>query len=293
MRLLVTGREGQVSRSLEEAAATVGGLELIRVGRPDFDLQNPKSVLETIGAAKPDIVVSAAAYTAVEQAEAEPEEAFAANATGAGLVAEAAANVGAAVIHFSTDFVFPGTGRGNYVETDPTGPLNVYGRSKLQGERLVAAANPRHVILRTAWVYSPFGKNFVKTMLSLARDRDTVRVVGDQWGNPTAAGDIAEGILRIAARMSEQRAEYGVFHLAGQGHASWSGFARQIFSESARLGGPTATVEEITTAEFPTKAVRPQNSRLSCAKLFDAYGWQPGEWQDALRPVVARLSGGD
>ncbi|MBL8578939.1 MAG: dTDP-4-dehydrorhamnose reductase [Mesorhizobium sp.] len=289
MRILVTGKEGQVARSLEQHAETIEGMELIRVGRPDFDLLNPESVREAIGAAKPDIVVSSAAYTAVEQAEAEPELAFGANAIGAGLVAEAAAGAGAAIIHLSTDFVFSGTQSGDHIETDPTGPLSIYGLSKLDGEHKVAAANPRHVILRTAWVYSPFGRNFVKTMLGLARERDTVRVVGDQWGNPTSAGDIAKGILRIAARVSEQRPKYGVFHLAGQGHTSWAGFAREIFAESERLGGPFAAVQEITTAEFPTKAARPRNSRLSCAKLFDAYRWQPGPWQESLGPVVARL----
>ena len=184
-----------------------------------------------------------------------------------------------------------GDGQGEYAETDATDPQSVYGRSKLEGEKAVAAANPRHVILRTAWVYSPFGKNFVKTMLGLASQRDSVRVVADQWGNPTSAADIADGILRIAGTIAADRqaARYGVFHLAGQGSTSWAGFAKQVFAESSRLGGPSAKVEEIATADYPTKARRPQNSRLSCDKLLGIYGWRPPPWQDSCRATVARL----
>ncbi|MBX3581232.1 MAG: dTDP-4-dehydrorhamnose reductase [Rhizobiaceae bacterium] len=291
MRILVTGTEGQVSRSIAEKASGSPSLEIIRVGRPDLDLLNPDSIISTVLGARPDIVVSAAAYTAVDQAEDEPERAFAVNATGAGVVAEAARRVGASIIHLSTDFVFSGRGEGEHSEADVTEPLSVYGRSKLEGERQVAQGNPRHVILRTAWVYSPFGRNFMKTMLKLASERDVIKVVSDQRGNPTAAADIAEGVLRVASRISGKADThpYGIFHMSGEGDTSWAGFAKQIFLESERVGGPSANVEEISSAEFPTKAVRPANSRLSCAKLLDAYGWRPPSWRTSTAAVVARL----
>jgi dTDP-4-dehydrorhamnose reductase len=291
--VLVTGREGQVARSLVECAAAAPAIEIVSVGRPQLDLLEPETVRTAILAARPDVVVSAAAYTAVDNAEDEPEKAFAVNAKGAGAVAAAAAEVDAAVIHLSTDYVFSGDAPGDYTETDATDPQNVYGRSKLEGEKAVASANPRHVILRTAWVYSPFGKNFVKTMLALASQRDHVRVVADQWGNPTAAADIADGILRIAKAVAADRRSdlYGVFQLAGQGEANWASFARHVFAESARLGGPSAHVEDVGTADYPTRARRPANSRLSCEKLLDVYGWRPPAWQESCRTVVARLVG--
>jgi dTDP-4-dehydrorhamnose reductase len=291
VRILVTGREGQVARSLMERAAAQPDTEVMFAGRPQFDLLQPETVRAAILAARPDVVVSAAAYTAVDQAEEEPEKAFAINAEGAGAVASAAAEAGAAVIHLSTDYVFSGNAPGEYAETDAPDPQNVYGRSKLEGERAVAAANPRHVILRTAWVYSPFGRNFVKTMLGLATQRDHVRIVADQWGNPTSAADIAEGILRIARTVAAGgRADnYGTFHLAGAGSTSWAGLAGHVFATSASLGGPSATVEEIATADYPTRAHRPQNSRLSCEKLLRVYGWRPPAWQGSCRAVVARL----
>lgn len=293
MKILVTGREGQVARSLAEGAAADPEIELVSVGRPKLDLLRLETIRSSILAAKPDIVVSAAAYTAVDQAEDEPKQAFAINATGAGAVAAAAAEAGAAIIHLSTDYVFSGDLEGEYAETDEPDPQSVYGRSKLEGEKAVAAANPRHVILRTAWVYSPFGKNFVKTMLALASQRDDVRIVADEWGSPTAAADIADGIVRIAKNVADggQVNGFGIFHLSGEGSTNWAGFARHVFAESARLGGPSARVEDITAADYPTKACRPRNSRLSCEKLLGVYGWRPPQWQEACRAVVARLVG--
>lgn len=291
MRILVTGREGQVAKSLAERAAAHPGAEVLLVGRPQLDLLKPDTVRAAILAGRPDVVVSAAGYTAVDRAEDQREEAFAVNATGAGAVASAAAEAGAAIIHLSTDYVFAGDKDGEYRETDPPDPQNVYGSSKLEGEKAVAAANPRHLILRTAWVYSPFGRNFVKTMLGLARERDTVRVVADQAGNPTAAADIAEGVLRAAAAVAAGRSAtcFGTFHLAGGGSASWAAFAREVFSESSRLGGPSARVEEIATADFPTRARRPGNARLAGEKFRETFGWQPPAWQESCRAVVARL----
>ncbi|MDG4876473.1 dTDP-4-dehydrorhamnose reductase [Mesorhizobium sp. WSM4935] len=291
MRLAVTGREGQVAASLVEAARGRDDLEVVAVGRPALDLARPDTVLAALEAARPDIVVSAAAYTAVDLAEDEKDLAFAVNATGAGKVADAAARLGVPVIHLSTDYVFDGTKGGPYVETDPTAPLGVYGASKLAGEKALAAANPRHLILRTAWVYSPFGKNFVKTMLRLAADRDEIAVVADQWGNPTSALDIADAILHAAPKLVDGRnfAAFGVYHLAGQGETNWSGFARHILDTSQAFGGPHATVRDIATIDYPTKARRPQNSRLSSAKFQGVFGWSASQWREAIQEVVRRL----
>ncbi|KAB2759832.1 dTDP-4-dehydrorhamnose reductase [Brucella anthropi] len=291
MKILVTGREGQVVQSLLEKAVQRPDLEMIALGRPELDLTKPDTVHSVIAAIKPDLVVSAAAYTAVDLAEDEPELAFAVNATGAEAVAEAAKACGAPVIHLSTDYVFPGDADKPYIESDATGPRGVYGSSKLEGERLVAQSNPQHIIMRTAWVYSPFGKNFVKTMLKLAETRDALSVVSDQWGNPTSALDIADAIMQVADHLAATPdfSAYGVYHLVGTGDTNWSGFARAIFSESAELGGPTATVTDIATADYPTKAVRPANSRLSTAKLQRVFNWSAPHWQSSLRDVVARL----
>nr|WP_278514155.1 dTDP-4-dehydrorhamnose reductase [Brucella anthropi] len=291
MKLLVTGREGQVLQSLIEKASQRSDLQVIALGRPELDLAKPETVHNAIEAIKPDFVISAAAYTAVDLAEDERELAFAVNATGAQAVAEAAKACNVPVIHLSTDYVFAGDADDPYVESEVTGPRSVYGRSKLEGERLVAQANPQHIILRTAWVYSPFGKNFVKTMLKLAETRDTLSVVSDQWGNPTSALDIADGIIQVADHLTTTPdfSAYGVYHLAGTGDTNWSGFARAIFSESAKLGGSTATVTDIATADYPTKAVRPANSRLSTAKFQEVFNWTAPHWQLSLRDVVARL----
>ncbi|MBN9220055.1 MAG: dTDP-4-dehydrorhamnose reductase [Mesorhizobium sp.] len=288
MRLLVTGREGQVAASLLEAGREKAGIELVAIGRPELDLARPETVIEAIAAARPDIVVSAAAYTAVDQAEDEPELAFAVNAVGAGKVAQAAGRLGIPVIHLSTDYVFDGKKAGAYVETDATGPIGVYGASKLAGEQAVVAANPRHLILRTAWVYSPFGRNFAKTMLRLAADRDEISVVSDQWGNPTSALDIAEAILHAAAILHRNKtfAGFGAYHLAGTGETNWSGFARHILDTSLKFGGPWARVRDIETMDYPTKARRPANSRLSSAKFADAFAWTAPDWRESAERVV-------
>lgn len=295
MRLVVTGREGQIAASLLEAAHGRDDVQVIAVGRPQLDLVRPDTVFKALEASRPDIIVSAAAYTAVYQAEDEPDAAFAVNAAGAGKVAEAAARLGVPVIHLSTDYVFDGTKAGAYLETDPTAPLGVYGASKLAGEHAVAAANPHHLILRTAWVYSPFGRNFVKTMLRLAADRDEISVVADQWGNPTSALDIADAVVHAAAMLQGDSnfAAYGVYHLAGSGETNWSGFARQIMGTSQASGGPHARVRDIATSDYPTKAKRPANSRLSSAKFAATFGWTAPAWRGSTEKVVRRLMGGE
>lgn len=291
MRIVVTGRHGQVARGLAERAAFHPEIELVAVARPELDLADPRTVFPAIAAARPDIVVSAAAYTAVDRAEEEPDLARAINATGAGAVAAAAAKLGIPVIHLSTDYVYSGEKEGAYEETDETAPLGVYGHTKLKGEQAVALANPRHVILRTAWIYSPFGRNFVKTMLSLARERETIKVVADQRGSPSSALDIADGILHVATVIEAGRPAdlFGVFHLAGAGSTSWSGLARDALAESRRRGGPWAEVEDIRAADYKTLARRPRNSVLDCNKLSSVYGWRAPDWHGSCRETVDRI----
>ena len=291
MKLLVTGTAGQVARSLVERGGRHDDIEIVALGRPHLDLERPASVKAAIAAANPDIVVSAAAYTAVDQAEDEADLAYAVNVTGAQAVAAAAGSLGVPVIHLSTDYVFAGEGDRPYDETDEPAPAGVYGRTKLAGEIAVAEANPRHLILRTAWVYSPFGKNFVKTMLSLAEKRPNVSVVSDQWGNPTSALDIADGILHLAkaAHAVPEAERYGIFHLAGTGNTNWSGFSRAIFEASRAAGGPFAEVLDIGTSDYPTKARRPPNSRLSTEKLERIHGWKAPDWTRSCIEVVDRL----
>jgi dTDP-4-dehydrorhamnose reductase len=291
MRIVVTGREGQVARALIEHGADEGH-DVVPLGRPELDLAgDAQAIFAAIAASRPQVIVSAAAYTAVDKAELEPEQAFAVNAAGAGAVAAAARRLGVPLVHLSTDYVFDGAKSSPYVEDDPTGPTGVYGASKLAGEQAVLAAHDDVAILRTAWVYSPFGANFVKTMLRLAKDRDEVGVVCDQHGNPTSAGDIAAGVIRVAANLlngslGEQR---GVFHMAGRGDASWAEFARAIFRASAAAGGPSAAVREIATRDYPTPARRPANSRLDCGKLEKFHYVRLPGWRDSAEQIVTRL----
>lgn len=290
MRLVVTGRDGQVVKSLVERAGALPGFEVIAVGRPELDLAKPETIAPALAAARPDLVVSAAAYTAVDQAEDEPDLAFAINGAGAGHVASAAASLGAPVIHLSTDYVFDGSGQGAYTEADEPRPRSVYGASKLAGEQAVAQANPRHLILRTAWVYSPFGRNFVKTVLKLAAERDEIAVVADQWGNPTSALNLADGILEASTKLRDASfASFGVHHLAGSGETNWSDFAGHILRTSRALGGPHARVRGIATADYPTKAQRPVNSRLSTEKFEATFGWTAPDWRKSTEEVVRRL----
>lgn len=289
MRIVVTGRTGQVALSLAERAEA-SGHDVVLVARPEFDLLAPATILPALEAARPDLVVNAAAYTAVDAAENDREVAFAVNALGAETVAAAAARLGVPVVQISTDYVFDGTGSGPYDEAAATSPLGVYGASKLAGERAVAAANPRHLVLRTAWVYSPFGRNFVRTMLKLAEGRDEVSVVADQHGNPTSAFDIADGLLAVATRIAQGGFErWGTYHLAGNGEATWADFAAHVFEVSEGLGGPSARVRAITSAEYPTAARRPANSRLNSGTFSSVFDWAAPEWRESAAIVVRRL----
>lgn len=291
MRLAVTGHNGQVVASLRERGAAAGH-EVIALGRPQLELADPTSVVRAIESAKPDVVISAAAYTAVDQAENERELAYAINSIGAGAVADAAQALGVPLVHVSTDYVFDGLLDRPYRETDQTGPTGVYGASKLAGEQAVLAVQGLDsTIVRVAWVYSPFSGNFVKTMLRLAADRDEIAIVADQMGNPTSALDIADGIIRVAENLvaSADPALRGVFHMTASGDATWADFGEAIFAASAAQGGAQASVRRITTAEYPTPALRPQNSRLDCELIANAHGVKLPAWRDSLPAVVRRL----
>ncbi len=292
MRLVVTGRGGQLARALAEIAGP--RLEVVRVGRPELDLARPGSIRPAIAAARPDVVVNAAAWTAVDLAESEPEAAFAANAAGAGAVAAAAAELGVPVVQISTDYVFPGTSDRPLREDDPTGPLGVYGASKLAGEQAVAAAAPDHAILRTAWVYSYQGGNFLRTMLRLAAARDEVRVVADQTGTPTAADDLARAVAAVAGNLVARPGETaprGIFHaVSAGGPVSWADFAREIFRRSAAAGGPSAQVADITTLEWPTAATRPARSCLDASRLAAVHGVRLPHWTEGVARAVERIA---
>lgn len=291
MRVLVIGKEGQVARALSERASAHRA-SIVLVGRPQLDLADPSGVGDVLADIAGDVIVNAAAFTAVDQAEAEPDLADAINGIGAGAAAGAAAAMNIPVVQISTDYVFDGTADRPYREDDAVSPLGAYGRSKLLGEEAVSAANPNHAILRTSWIYSPFGKNFVKTMLRLARDRDEIHVVADQIGGPTSAHDIADGILAVCQNLlgkPTDRTLRGVFHMSATGTASWAEFAAEIFAQSAQLGGPKAAVRPVPTTEYPTPARRPANSRLDCAKIAAVHGVSLPDWRVSLRPCIERI----
>jgi dTDP-4-dehydrorhamnose reductase len=285
-KLLVTGIHGQIAQSLVRQARFHSGIAVEAIGRPEVDLEKPETIATAIAARAPDIIVNAAAYTAVDKAGREPALAYAVNRDGAAAVAEAARRLGVPLIHLSTDYVYDGRKPSPYVEGDATGPLGVYGASKLAGEHAVLAACPPALILRTSWVYSPFGSNFVKTMLRIGGERGHVQVVDDQTGNPTSADDLADAIQRIAPRLGGRG---GVYHLAGSGHVSWCGFARHIFATSGKLGGPMPMVEAIATKDHPTQALRPQRSWLATDAFAERFGFTLPDWRDSVDKVVGEL----
>ncbi len=291
MRVLVTGREGQLARGLLEAADGAG-VQVIAVGRPELDLVDGKSVAAAVARERPDVVVNAAAYTAVDKAETEPAVARAINALGAEQVARACAAHSVPIIHISTDYVFDGTKLGAYFEDDPTGPINVYGRTKLEGEQRVVEACERHLILRTGWLHSRWGANFVKTMLRLAATRPSIGVVDDQFGSPTYTPDLASVVLATAARIVADPAgmRWGIYHAVGGGETTRLGFAREIFRCAAQQGLPVAEVTAIATSAYPTPARRPANSRLNCDRLRSQLGLELPDWRVGVQDCVAGLA---
>lgn len=292
MRLLITGSQGQVARAFIEAAPAQNDIEACAIGRPGLDICNTPTIERALSDIKPDIVINTAAYTAVDDAEGDEARARALNRDGAAMLATAAAKRGTPIIHLSTDYVFDGTKNAPYIETDPTGPTSIYGRTKLEGEQAVAAANAKHVILRTAWVYSPFGKNFVKTILTHAGRGTDLKVVNDQRGSPTYAPHLVEAIMGVARNIVATNGEgthWGVYHAGGAGYASWYEVAREILDQSNAQGGPTTSLAPIGTDGYPTRAKRPANSRLDCSKLASTFGVTQPDWREGVRLCVARL----
>ena len=285
--IMVTGGAGQLATAMEQE----GGAIVRRVGRPAFDFDRPASIAECVAAAQPSLVVNAAAWTAVDAAEAEPEAAGRANRDGPATLAAHCADAGIPLIHVSTDYVFDGTKGAPYTESDPTSPAGVYGATKLEGEQAVLAAWPRAIVLRTSWVYSATGKNFVRTMLGAAQKNARLRVVADQQGCPTAARDLAVAILAVAARLREgwQDRYAGVFHAAGAGSTTWHGLAEALFEDAAAYGHAVPVVDAIATSDWPTPARRPQDSRLDCTKLSQVFDVRLPEWRSGLARTVAEL----
>lgn len=289
IRLAVTGLSGQVVSAL--IARAPKNVEIIALGRPQLELGKRDSVLATLKAVRCDAIINAAAYTAVDKAETELESAMRINGKGAGFVAEAAKALNLPLLHLSTDYVFDGELDRPYREDDQTAPTGVYGHSKLEGEKRIAEIHSNHVILRTSWIYSPNGTNFVKTMLRLGETRDEVGVVSDQIGNPTSALDIADALVAISRRIiNDQSPELrGVFHMTGQGEASWASLASLVFEVASRQGRRQTRVKPITTADYPTPAKRPANSRLDSGKLKYRYGIALPQWRNSVEDCVQQL----
>jgi dTDP-4-dehydrorhamnose reductase len=299
VRILLTGGSGQVGGELLETLKALG--EVIAPARGEMDLANAASVSETIRSVRPRWLVNPGAYTAVDKAESEPELAYAINAEAVEVMGREAKAIGAGVIHFSTDYVFDGSGKLPYRETDAMGPVSVYGASKLAGEKALAGSGAGFFVFRTSWVYGARGKNFLLTILKLARERETLRVVADQHGAPTWSRDLAKMTAEVIGQC-ERKAQGGelaavldqsggVYHAAGSGETTWYGFAAEavrVMQERDR-GARLATIEAITTAEYPTAAKRPANSRMNCSKLMDRFGWTMMDWRKSLREVLAEL----
>jgi dTDP-4-dehydrorhamnose reductase len=290
MKIFVAGSTGQLARSLVDSAGAAG-VEMLALGRPALDLERRQGA-ERIGAFAPDVIVNAAAYTAVDAAESDSERAFAINRDGAAWLAGLAAQRRIPFLHVSTDYVFDGAKADAYTESDTPNPQTAYGRTKRAGEEAVLATNPDALIFRTAWVYSPYGQNFVKTMLRLATEQESLRVVEDQHGNPTSARDIAAALLNVARRTVQQNdCPRGIYHLAATGETTWFGFAQAIMRLAADHGHRAVPVTPIATADYPTPARRPANSRLDCTRLERDFGLRLPCWRDGLAATITALLG--
>ena len=285
--ILLTGGSGQVGRALREAPPP--GFEVVAPSRAELDLADAASVARWVAARPWAAIVNAGAWTAVDAAEAHPAEAWAANARGPAALARASAEQGSPLVHISTDYVFDGGLDRPYREDDPVGPVSVYGASKAAGEIAVAALNPRHVILRTAWVFSPWGNNFVRTMLRLGAERETLSVVDDQLGCPTSALDIAAAVGAVCARLGDPVAPSGVFHFAGAGETTWFGLASRVFQRAAAAGLKVPALSSIASSDWPTPVRRPANSRLDTTRFTRTFDLAPRPWTETADEVVGRL----
>jgi dTDP-4-dehydrorhamnose reductase len=291
MRILVVGRTGQIATELL-ARLPAAGHEALALEPPEFDMTDAAQIAAAFARFQPEAVINAAAYTAVDRAEDDQALAFAVNGTGPGLLGEAAARAGVPVVHYSTDYVFAGDKPTPYTEDDAPNPAGVYGASKLDGERRLHAAQPRAVTLRTAWVCSAHGNNFVRTMLRLGRERPEVRVVADQHGAPTFADDLADAAVALLPRLVAAPAGdpvFGVFHLTGQPYTTWHGFAAAIFEGAAQRGQQPPLLTAITTADYPTRATRPANSRLDCSRAAQRLGIAAADWRAGLARCLDTL----
>ncbi|MDR0279634.1 MAG: dTDP-4-dehydrorhamnose reductase [Paucimonas sp.] len=281
LNILVSGQQGQVSRELQARLGDLGRLQVL--GRDQLDLAHPERIAEQVRAIAPDLIINAAAHTAVDQAESEPELAFAINARSPGVFAEEAARLGIPLIHYSTDYVFDGEKASPYTEDDATNPLGVYGQSKLAGEQAITAVGGQHLILRTSWVYSTHGRNFLLTMQRLLQEKPELRVVADQIGAPTWAGTIAASTRQLIERwQAGQAGAWGTYHLTAQGETSWFGFAQAIGEQLKAQGKPCANLLPIPSSDYPTPARRPLNSRLDCSRLQREWNVSQPDWHQAL-----------
>ncbi|MDR6774136.1 dTDP-4-dehydrorhamnose reductase [Azospirillum sp. BE72] len=289
MKVLVLGSNGQLGFELMRAN-WAPGTDVVGLPYPEFDVTRPGDVEKAVATHAPDLLVNATAHTAVDKAESEVDLSFAVNRDGPGAMAAACAARGIPFIHVSTDYVFDGTKDGLYTEDDPINPLGVYGASKAAGEETVRAATPRHVILRTSWVYSAYGNNFVKTMLRFGKEREEMRVVADQHGSPTAAADLAAAIVRIAGTIEKTgAAAWGTYHLTGSGYTTWHDFAEHIFRRLEERTGKRPRLTAIGTADYPTPARRPANSRLDCSRAKERLGVTCPPWQESVDRVIDEL----
>lgn len=288
MRMLVFGHDGQVAHALRTMSWQ--DVDVTALGRAGADITDPGAVRRAVEAARPDVAVNTAAYTAVDRAETEAEQAFAVNRDGAGHIAAACAAAGVPLIHYSTDYVFDGAKDGPWREDDPIAPLGVYGASKAAGEEAVRAAGPRHVILRTAWVFGAHGNNFVRTMLRLGAERERLGIVADQRGCPTAAADLATAAVTVARHVLATGEGWGTYHCCGAPPTTWHGFAEAIFEERRRVTGlAPPRLDAIATADYPTPARRPANSVLDTTRFTGRFGLPAPAWRDALAGVVRQL----
>jgi dTDP-4-dehydrorhamnose reductase len=296
MKVLLLGKTGQVGWELQRSLAPLGELIALDSGSTEFhaDFREPGRVAQTVLALRPDVVVNAAAHTAVDKAESEPELARMLNATAPGAIAQAAQQVGALIVHYSTDYVFDGSGERPWREDDATAPLSVYGRTKLEGEQRIAAALPRHLVLRTSWVYAARGGNFAKTMLRLARDRESLSVIDDQVGAPTGAELLADVTAQAWRRASASPGLAGTYHATASGETSWHGYARHVVAFARALGQPgrvaPEAIQPIPSSAYPQAAARPKNSRLDTTKLRDAFGLALPPWQAGVERMLAELA---